>query len=356
MSRPRTVLAAALVAVGFVAAGAALARGAFTDGNDADLAASGRAGASPTQRSAAPQDPSVRSTKAPPTRVQAWRDEVLREYSPLAQSSLSAVRMITEWNLGRATAADVAGRVEFALTTSQETVRALAVRTPLPGTQPALTQYRAGAGLYVLSMRTVLAATALPDGDLQSQLRRAAARQRDLGDRLFDLAATSVAPLLPPEPTFPGVRLVRPPDVPDYAAMDLGVGPPLEAAAPVPGPVRTYQDVRPDQAVNRWVQMVADLDAASDAEYAELLRTGASGELAAAARRLVAAADRLHRLPDPRGARGVSTQVQLGMLVAADGLRAAQAASMTPTAERRRLQQVAQELGALAQVLRTARP
>jgi hypothetical protein len=356
VSRPRTVLAAALVAVGVVAAGAALARGAITDGNDADLAASGRAGASPTQRSAAPQDPSVRSTKAPPTRVQAWRDEVLREYSPLAQSSLSAVRMITEWNLGRATAADVAGGVEFALTTSQETVRALAVRTPLPGTQPALTQYRAGAGLYVLSMRTVLAATALPDGDLQSQLRRAAARQRDLGDRLFDLAATSVAPLLPPEPTFPGVRLVRPPDVPDYAAMDLGVGPPLEAAAPVPGPVRTYQDVRPDQAANRWVQAVADLDVPSDAEYAELLRTGASGELAAAARRLVAAADRLHRLPDPRGARGVSNQVQLGLLVAADGLRAAQAATMTPTAERRRLQQVAQELGALAQVLCAGRP
>lgn len=298
----------------------------------------------------------VRAAPADQAAVVAWRDEVLREFSPLAQSSFSAVRTITEWNLGRATAEDVAARVDIALATSQETVAALASREPVEGTAPALAQYRAGADLYLTSLHTVRVATRLPDGALQTQLRRAAARQRDLGDRLFDLAGTTLSPLLPAERDFSEVRLEKPPEVPDYTAIDLGVGPPLESRPPTPGRPRTYQSSRPEQDAGEWLTAVSQLDLPSSEYCAQLASTGSAEELATAARQAQQAADTLHSLPDPRARRGVSTQLQLALLVLSDGLRAAQAAALVPPAQQPELRSVAQELVEVGASLRSVQP
>lgn len=292
----------------------------------------------------------------PPTPVEAWRDAVLAEYAPLAQSAFSAVRTINEWNLDRASATDVRARVEVALDLSQQTARSLAARKPLPGTETALAQYRAGADLYLASLRTTLVATRVPDGPLQMQLRRAGARQRDLGDRVFDLAGTSLVPLLPPEPEVEGFRLDKPPEVPDYDAAGLGVGPPLEAKEPVPGPRRTFQAQRPTQPVAAWLADLERLPLPADARLAQLVAGGTAAEAADVANQFVTASDRLYRVPDPEGARNVSTQVQLGLLVAAEAMRNAQAAALVPAAQRPVLRQSAAELLRVATPLRASRP
>ncbi|MCU1692079.1 MAG: hypothetical protein JWM64_1170 [Frankiales bacterium] len=343
--------AVALGAVGVVA---------LTGDDDEPRAVRAAASAGPSG-SAAPAPstsggPEVAGPSLPPTPVQAWRDAVLKDYSPLAQSSFSAVRTITEWNLRRATPADVRSRVEVALQTSQDTVKALAVRKPLPGTEQALTQFRAGADLYISSLQTVLAATALPSGPLQTQVRRAAARQRDLGDRVYDLAQSSLVPVLPKEQTFDDVELRKPPEVPDYDAVDLGVGPPLAPAEPKPGPVRTFQAQRPEQDVAAWVAALDRLALPSGPQVLALLQSAPADRLAATAEQLVLGSDRLRELADPAGARNVSTQVQLGLLVEADALRTAQAAVLAPAAQRLGLRQAAAGLGRTGTSLAAARP
>lgn len=299
---------------------------------------------------------SAPSSAAPSTPVSTWHDQVLRDFSPLAQSSFSAVRTITEWNLGRATATDVRTRVQVALTTSQETIASLAARRPLPGTETALTQYRAGADLYIGSLQTVLNATYLTPGGLQTQVRRAAARQRDLGDRLYDLAQSSLAPLLPAQPDFDGVEFQKPPEVPDYDAIDLGVGPPLASAQPAPGPVRTFQAKRPEQSAQAWVRQLEQLQFPTTDELLRQLQSGSAARLGETAQRLVLDSDELNDLPDPEGHRNVSTQVQLGLLVEADALRTAQAATLAPAAQRLGLRQAAAGLGRIGTSLVSARP
>lgn len=341
--RRRAVVAVAVVAVvGLVALGAA-AVGRDGAADRAPTAASTPSGATP-------------GPVATPSAVQAWRDGVVRDFQQLSGSSFSAVRTVTEWNLGRASAGDVAARAEIAVVSSQDTVDALAARQPLPGTQQSLTEYRAAADLYQQSMRIVLAAAKLPAGALQTQLRRSSARVRDLGDRLFDQAGVTLAPLLPPDRTFEGVEVRKPPDVPDYDAIDLGVGPPLEPAPPAPGPVRTYQAQRPEQPVDAWVQALERLSAPSSQEVAALVGTGTDAQRAAAARRLVEVADDLRAEADPQGARAVSTQVQLAFLVHSDALRTAQAAALVPVPLRRGLAVVAEQLAGTAATLREIRP
>lgn len=343
------IAAATAVVLALAAAGGAFA---LSGGDERPADTRRAAPASPTPSAEGPTTaPSPSSSP-----VQAWRDGVTRDYQQLAGSSFSAVRTVTEWNLGRASAADVAGRVEVALVSSQDTVTALAARAPLPGTEQALGEYRAAADLYVQSLRTVLVATRLPAGPLQTQLRRASARVRDLGDRLFDQAGVSLAPLLPSERSFDGVEVRKPPDVPDYDAIDLGVGPPLVPTARTGGAVRTYQQKRPEQPAAAWRAALARIDPPAPAEVAALLRSGTAAQRAATAGRLVAASDALRAMPDPFGKRTVSTQVQLALLVHADALYAAQAAALLQGADRSRMTEVATSLAATATTLRALQP
>ncbi|MCW2614950.1 MAG: hypothetical protein JWN08_1944, partial [Frankiales bacterium] len=284
------------------------------------------------------------ATEAPTTPAGVWKADVLREFQPLTGSSFSAVRTIVEWNEGRATPADVAARIDAAVPLILQTQTSLDGREPFPGAPDALVQYRAAADLYLDSLLVVRTATTVPAGPLQDQLRAAGARQRDLGDRLFDLASTTLAPLLPPVRAIEGVEVRKPPEVPDYSSIDLGVGPPLESQAPSPRPVRVFQDSRAVQSLADWLQDVQDADVPTDTELAQALGSGTASELAGLARRLRSASDQLYARPDPEGGRVASTQVQLSLLVQSEAARVAQAATLLSGKERSDLRLAAQGL------------
>jgi hypothetical protein len=271
------------------------------------------------------------------TAAGAWRDGVLEDFRPLAGVSLTVVRTTVEWRAGRATGPELAARIDTALPSILETRQALAARGELPDAPQALAHYRAAADLYLVSMNTLRTATGLRAGPLQEQLARSATRMRDLGDRVFDQAGVVLEPLLPPTRQFDGVEVRKPAEVPDYATLDLAAGPPLDEVPATPGPIRTYEAARPEQRVSDWVSAVGRAGVPTSDEVVAALRTGAATEFAVLARRLVAASDAVRALPDPERERPVSTQVQLGLLVQAESVWAAQAAILVAGDARRQL-------------------
>lgn len=339
--REAVLVAVAVAAIGGVTVSSLELGGTSSSDEPARPAA---AGASAT---AFPAD----SPAPPGSAAEAWREVVLADYRPLASSSFSAIRTIVEWGLGRATAADVAARVDLALPSIRETQQALAARKPFAPAPQALVDYRAATALYLHSMQTVRVATVLPPGPLQDQLRRSAARIRDLGDRVFDQASVVLEPYRAPGRDNPDVELRKPAEVPDYAASELGVGPPLESSPASPGQVREYQQTRPVQPLQAWLQAVARVDVPVDSELSRHLAAGSASELAALARRLVAASDALHALPDPQDERLVSTQVQLSLLVQAEAARAAQAAILVSGASSGDLRTAAEGLAGVGDQL-----
>lgn len=191
--------------------------------------------------------------------------------------------------------------------------------------------YGASARLYLEWSRVyevALSADPLSD-DLRLQLTRTAERLRLLADRTFDRARALLVPHLEQQ-TSEDVEVRLPDEVPDWASEGLAPGPPLEDAPPTPasGP-RTRQAERPEQSFEDWLAAVESQRVTNGLQLAEMIETGDVNWLRDEARRLVAAAEHLRGVPDPKGGgRELSARLRLTLLIHADSARLTQAAAL----------------------------
>lgn len=312
-----------------------------------------------TARAGSGTSPAPVSASGPPAparagSVSSWREGVRADYQPLATSALTALQSLNAWRQGQSTATSVAPAFRLALAGSRTTRAALARRTTVGGTERSALLFQETADLYTSSLGTALTATTLPGGMLQGQLQRTTARLRDLADRVFEQGNDLIRTLLPPGADTSGVEVRRVADVTDYDSVELGVGPPLEARPAAPRPLRTFQDDRPQQSLASWRAAVTSLHITPPAQVDRITGSATGPQLAAAARGLVAAADALYALPDPRGGRYASTHAQLGLQVAAEALRSAQAATLVKGADAVELRAVSRQLAVFSARLRGA--
>jgi hypothetical protein len=168
-------------------------------------------------------------------------------------------------------------------------------------------------------------------------------RVRYLADRVYDLGNDEMRPFIFHTQQVEGFQYARPADVPAFAASTLAAGPPLSRAKRVKGPGRTYEEVRPEQDWTTWADAVRAAQVPAPTAVAGAITTGDVDALDGLAQELTAASDRIHAAPDPRGERGLSSRVQLGVLVQAEAVRVAQVARLAP-AKRAEATEVAEVL------------
>jgi len=276
------------------------------------------------------------------TQAQTWRDAALVDLRPLTGNVVQLGRAVTDWQAGRTSDADAAGALDALLPRLQEAEAAIEKRPELSGFPRAGEDFALTAALYLQAAHVARVATGVPVSPLRTQLQLQFSRLRDLADRYFDQAGAELEPVLGSPRQVQGVEVRRTAEVPDWRSNGLAVGPPLDAAATSTS-LRAYQDTRPQESFGDWAAEVRDADVPTAAEEI----AGLNGDSTAAlARRFVAASDRLYAAPDPRDERVVSTRLQLALLVHAEALRAAQAATLLP-AQRTELLQVARQISSL---------
>lgn len=274
----------------------------------------------------------------PITEAGKWRAAVLSDYQPINAVIVNLVQTLEGWRNGTATAEAARASVELSLPKVRETRAALAKRRPLPQAPRALRDYHAAASLYLESLELARVATTLPKGDLLAQLQRASTRVRTLGDRMFDLAGAELEPFDPRGRDSEDVVVRKPAEVPDWEAINLGAGPPLDVP-PSPAAPRAYERVRPQYGASAWSAAISGLGIPSGPAEAHALASGSTVELRDLSRALVAASDAVHALPDPQGKRIESTRVQLALLIHAEAARVAQLATLGPVASRSALRE-----------------
>jgi hypothetical protein len=114
----------------------------------------------------------------------------------------------------------------------------------------------------------------------------------------------------------PDVDIRLPEEVPNWVAEGLAPGPPLDDKPPAPSEEpQLRKPTRPDQPRDDWLAGLRALD----------LPPPGLDNPQAQARALVAAAERLRDVPDPKGDREEGARIRLSLLVQADGARAVQA-------------------------------
>jgi hypothetical protein len=169
--------------------------------------------------------------------------------------------------------------------------------------------------LYIETANAYKAMAATPPGDMRTQLDLLARRVRALADRVFDRGHALVAPKLGDKPN-PDVDIRLPEEVPNWVAEGLAPGPPLDDKPPAPSEEpQLRKPTRPDQPRDDWLAGLRALD----------LPPPGLDNPQAQARALVAAAERLRDVPDPKGDREEGARIRLSLLVQADGARAVQA-------------------------------
>ncbi|HZQ83222.1 MAG TPA: hypothetical protein VFA83_00210 [Acidimicrobiales bacterium] len=177
------------------------------------------------------------------------------------------------------------------------------------------------AALYLDSVRVYEAALAVPTGEVRTQYDLLARRLRLLGDRVFDRGQTLIDAHLYEAPS-PAVEIRKPEEVPNWVAEGLAPGPPLDAAPPPPASEPMLRQAsRPQQPRTGWLKAVAATNAPTSIDVIAALDSQDPGRLATLATRLVAAAEKLRNVPDPKGDREESARYRLGLLVFADAAR-----------------------------------
>jgi hypothetical protein len=321
-SRLHKALIAAVALIGVVAGAVALF-----------VTSSGRSAHTPSAQS-------QRSQGAP------WMTAALTDFTPMKGVLVAFVKTLSDWQDGHASSAAAAGQVDHALPEFLATRDALARRAPLASAPRALDDYRRAVALYIEAAQMAKVATGLPDGALQHQLKLSYARLRNLADRVFDQSAVELAPYLPVPPSLEGIEIQKPAEVPLWASLGLAAGPPLDIAPPL-APHRAYQATRPHEPFASWANDVQRAGVPSAADVASAITSGSTAALRALSDRLTAASERVQASADPTGERVVSTRVQLGLLVDAEGTRAAEAATLVTGTARQQLGTLAQRLTAL---------
>lgn len=263
----------------------------------------------------------------PPGEV--FRAQVVNAYGAIGGvTNIYLTREIRRWRAGGSNAA-----ARTALTAILPVVqRARALVDAVPPFEPAptsLADYQASLVVYGQAVRLGLAATRLPDGGVQEQLRTQTLRLQNLGDRVFDQGTRDLDGFLTQQPVNDALIVQPPAEVPDFTNSGL-----LARAPLVPAP-RSVVELEPptganQQAVTSWVAQVATADVPSAADVAAALNGTSATALGTIANRLSAAALRIRSFDDPASGRKDSTRVQLSLFVAAEAARAAEAAALVP--------------------------
>jgi hypothetical protein len=196
-------------------------------------------------------------------------------------------------------------------------------------------RYASAARLYLEFLRLERSAVDLPAGALRDQVDLTARRVLVLADRVFDRGRVAVDPASFDQPA-PGEGERRfPDDVPDWAAEGLVAGAPPASNRPL------REARRAEQTEAGWQEAFRRLNIPGDAELLAAIDAGNPTTLGRLADAFVAAAGRLHSVPDPPNGRERAATVALGLLVRGEAARTAQAGILDSA---RRLAAIGSEL------------
>lgn len=275
----------------------------------------------------------------------AWYDETLRTFGPMAQGLITYLGTINDWSAGDARAAEVKLAATVALPNFIDVRTQLAEQTPFEAAPRALDNYRDSVELYIQTARLATAGADLESEELTEQVQLGINRLRLLADRVYDQSEVEMAPHRASGPDLSGIDFRRPAEVPDFreGEGDYAPGPPLtERAANTPP--RQFQDTRPEQDLDDWLADVEKASIPSAQAQADAIADGDLDSLGELADQLTAASDSLYEAPDPAGERVVSTRTQLGLLVQAEAMRVAQMATLAEGAQAEELTTIAETL------------
>jgi hypothetical protein len=252
---------------------------------------------------------------------------------------------MNDWKLKKAKNSEVDASADLALQQFLETRDLLVDRTAFDQAPRALADYRDSVELYIAHARLAkLGVKAADNEDLNRQIQLIMGRIRYIADRLYDLGSDEMAPFTFQNNDIEGFEYARTVDVPSFAGTDLAPGPPLSQARPAGGATREYQDVRPEEPFDTWKAAVDGAKIPTTAEETKAIKSGSLDELDKLSGQLTAASDSLHNAPDPMDARVLSTRVQLGLLVQAEAMRAAQVSKLVDAKARPEATEITQVL------------
>jgi hypothetical protein len=251
--------------------------------------------------------------------------------SDLATEVATMVNGQADFKAGKLSANDFAGRlatVSSSFVTARDKVSGL---PPFPLSALVKPLYVRAGQLYVEAVRLLQQGVILPPGPLADQTALAAARVRELGDRVFDRGRVVVDGFLR-EPTSPDVEVRLPAEVPEWGPEGLAAGPPLEAVpppsrAPVPP---TRQATRPTEAAGRWLNAVRSVPTPGAPAVAAAIAASDPTPLRDLADRLQEVVGHLSTEPDPtgQGGREQSARLRLALLLREEAARVAQLAAL----------------------------
>lgn len=272
---------------------------------------------------AAPKDTTAAAT--------AFDRDAKTAFTELVARAPELVDNARKWRDGEKPSEEFAADLQRSLDAFTATRARLAAVRAAPSSALTRALYLHSADLYIETAHTYATATALPPDDLRTQLDLLARRLRELADRIFDRGRVA----LHLDRSLPaGVEVNEPEEVPSWVAEGLAAGPPLDVT---PGPAATTPPLRrasrPEEPLAAWRRDVAAAGVPTTAALQRALDGADAGQLATIARAFLAAAETLRDRPDPAGDRERSARFRLGLLVSADGARAAQAAVLAARPE-----------------------
>lgn len=270
-------------------------------------------------------DDSSSSVTAQESEGDKWRNAIVADFGTMSQSALNYLRSINDWRTGKADEKEIDTAAGLALDQFLYTRDLLAARAPFDQAPRALTNYKDSVEVYIAHARLAkLGAQITDDEKLQRQVQLAMGRLRYVADRLYDLGGDEMAPFTTQDKEVAGFDYERAVDVPSFAGTDLAPGPPLTIAKPGAPADRRYEQSRPEEPFATWKAALEAADIPTVEAEAEAIKEAGVEELDDLADQLTAASDKLHAAPDPMDERELSTRVQLGLLVQAEAMRAAQ--------------------------------
>ena len=287
----------------------------------------------------------------------AWEQKAQAAFKPLVDAVPDLVKGAREWQAGDRPTEDFTHQVQAAVSDFERTRKQVAALGSSPKNKSTGELYTHSAQLYEQVGRIYQVMVGTEPGDVRTQVDVLARRSRELADRVFDRGHAALAPYLG-EQQSPDVEVRQPEEVPLWPDEGLAAGPPLDTIPSPPSsspPLR--QQTRPDESAAAWAKDVRAAGIPRQDELTKAISGRERDRLADLARRFVAAAERLRTAPDPKGHRDQSAVLRLGLLVNADGARAAQAATYLDPASQARLVDVGRSLAAVgADLLARSRP
>jgi hypothetical protein len=280
---------------------------------------------------------------------QRWQRAALADFAEVKTVLPTFVQAVDQWASGSASPADIARQGELSARAFIDARDALAERAPFPSAPLALANYRAAADLYVASARITAQANAVPAGPLKTQTALVVRRLRLLGDRIFDQATAALRPYLPDGGTDP-VSLTGLAEVPNWAKIGLGAGPPLASKTAAPEEPAAAKAAPSPADFDAWAAAVRSAGIPGGDTEARAIERGSVAVLQALAGQFATAANELAAPPTPDADHLAAVRLQLGMLIQSEAMRVAQVSKLAdPGGEN--LQTAARSLAALGDLM-----